>query len=186
MKYKGVLNYQATGWMVFNFYGLDTQISNRIDIYNDRVSGEKKLAGQNFRFIKTNKKRLGYTKDLNVEPNSIEIMKISVRFGSLARVVFDAIYDYDKFGSLPIAFEWLEEKAIDRKFLNEFIEICLKLGNVSTMRRVGFILEQMGCSAVFTSKMSHRLKATSAFIPLNPIRPARGKINKKWGLIVNQ
>jgi len=178
MRELGAKAYQVTGWVVFNSYGLDTQIPVRTDVYNDKLSGEKKLADQSFRFIKVDNRRLGYTNDFRIED-------VTARFSSLPRAVFDAIYDYERFGSLPAAYRWLKERVKDRKFMSEFLEICLKLANVSTLRRVGLTLEEAGCSKEIVSRILKRLKKTSGFIPLDPSRPLRGRTNSKWGIIIN-
>ena len=170
--------YQVTGWGVFNSYGLDSQISAQTDIYNDKLSAEKKLADQNFRFIKVDSRRLGYTKDFRVED-------VTVRYSSLPRAVFDAIYDYERFGSLPIAYQWLKSRAKNKKFMSEFIEITLKLANVSTLRRVGYTLEEAHYSPESVARILKRLQKTSGFIPLDPSRPMRGRTNTKWGIITN-
>jgi predicted transcriptional regulator of viral defense system len=170
--------FQVTGWLVFNSYHLDTQVPIRMDVYNDKLSGEKTIGGQNFRFIKVAQSRLGYTKDFPVED-------VTAHFSSLPRAVFDAIYDYERFGSLPMAYEWLKERVKDRKFMTEFLEICLKLANVSTLRRVGYTLEEAGCAREDVSQLLKRLKKTSSFIQLDPRRPKRGRTNSKWGIVIN-
>ncbi len=179
MKAVGATAYQITGWVAFNSHGFDTQIPVRTDVYNDKLSGEKKLADQNFRFIKIDYKRLGYTKSFRIDNSCIPL-------SSIPRAVFDGIYDYDRFGSLPMAYQWLKERIKNKKFMNEFLEICFKLGNVSTLRRVGYTLEVLGYSKKIVSKILNQLNTTSGFIPLNPFQPNRGHTNPKWSIIINE
>lgn len=182
MKDAGASAYQITGLAAFNSYGLNTQIPTLMDVYNDKVSGEKTLAGQQYRLIKVEKKRLGFTKDIQIDVDS---MKVTTYYSSLPRAIFDAIYDADRFGTLPAAYQWLRDRVKDRRFLSEFVKVCLKIGNVSTLRRVGCVLDELGMSKE-AAQFQRKLKQTSAFIPLDPSRPARGRTNSKWGVVVNE
>ncbi len=153
-----------------------------MDVYNNKVSGERVLAGHTYRLIKVSKKRLGYTRAFEVDTDPI---KVIAYYSSLPRAIFDAIYDSDRFGSLPAAYGWFKDRVKDRKFLLEFIDICLKLGNVSTLRRVGCVLDEIGMSKE-SARFLKKLKKTSAFIPLDPSRPTRGRTHSKWGVVVNE
>lgn len=180
--------YQVTGMQAFNSYGLDTQVPVRIDVYNDKLSGDKKLAGLSFRFFKVDCKRLGFTQNINIKTGNITDNKTVVVFSSLPRTVFDAIYDYDRFGTLPIAYQWLTSRIQDKSFMKEFKTICLKLGNVGTFRRIGYILDKAKYKGRLVSDLKSQLKSTSSVIPLDPNRPCRskGKISRKWGIADNE
>ncbi len=182
MKAMKAKDYQISGLTVFNSYGLDTQIPNQLDIYNDKLSGLKRIAGQNYRFIKVNASRLGFTQCFRVKEREGELV---VKFSSVPRAIFDAIYDAEKFGTLSRSFGWLSEKANDKKFMDEFIKILLQLGNVSVMKRVGYVLEKVKCPKKYLDRITKIIQKKRAFVPLDPTQKARGKINAKWGLILN-
>lgn len=175
--------YQITGFMSFNYYGLDSQVPNFISVYNDKISIIRNIAGQKIQFIKTSKDRI-----INIRKIKINKRKIILEtfIGSLPKIIFDAIYDYKKFGSLPVAYKWLEKVSKEKKFLNEYIKILLKIGNMASIRRSGYILEKNAVSALYLNKIKKVLSNTNSLIPLDPTKVKKGTIDKKWGLIVNE
>ncbi len=182
MKAVSAKGYQISGLTVFSSYGLDTQVPNQLDVYNDKLSGLKKIAGQNYRFIKIAPDRLGFTQGYNVKEREGEIV---VKFSSLPRAVFDAIYDCEKYGTQSKAFGWLKERVNDKKFMDEFLRILLKLGNVAVKKRVGFVLDGVKYSKPYLAKIMKTIPSQRSFVPLDPTKSARGKIDVKWGLILN-
>ena len=182
----GATQYQITGMLAFNLYGLTEQIPNRIDVYNDKIWGEKNLAGQEFRFIKTDPSRLGYTEIIKTDDQGVlGGREVLTPYSNLSRVIFDAVYDYERFGTLPSAYQWIGVRLGEKKVMTEFVEICLKLGNISTLRRVGWFLEQIKFSSKVVAQFKRKLKKTTSYIPLDPSRPNRGKTYKDWGIIDN-
>ena len=53
--------YQVTGPIAFNRYGFDEQISSRICVYNEAISGERTIGQIELTLIKVNPERLGDT-----------------------------------------------------------------------------------------------------------------------------
>lgn len=175
-------DYQISGLTVFNSYGLHTQISNQIDVYNDKLSGIKKIAGQTYRFIKVGADRLGFTQGYKVKEREGELV---VKFSSLPRAIFDAIYDCEKYGTLSTALVWLKERANEKKFMDEFLKIVLKLGNIAVLKRVGYVLDEAQCSSTYLAKIMKSISSKRSFVPLDPTKKARGKTNAKWRIILN-
>jgi len=182
MKELKVTKYQITGLTEFNYYSLSTQIPNLASIYNDKVSITKNIAGQRLQFIKTAKKRLINIKEIKIKESEINT---KTYMGTFPKTVFDAIYDYKKFGTLPEAYEWLQQIALKKEYLNEYLEIILKIGNIATLRRSGFVLEKLGTSNFYLKKIENCINRTISYIPLNPINVKKGFLNKRWGLIIN-
>lgn len=183
MKDVRATGYQISGLTVFNSYGLDTQIPNQLDIYNDKLSGMRTIARQKYRFIKVLPRRLGFTQNYQVKEREGEL---TVEFSSLPRAVFDSIYDFEKYGTMPKAYCWLKERINDRAFIKEFLAVLLKLANVATLKRVGYVLEEAGGKKSVLDDIQRKIPKKLAFIPLDPTKKARGKINAKWGVIINE
>ncbi|MBI4405787.1 MAG: hypothetical protein HY537_16635 [Deltaproteobacteria bacterium] len=183
MKDVRATGYQISGLTAFNSYGLDTQIPNQLDIYNDKLSGMRTIAGQKYRFIKVLPARLGFTQNYQVREREGEL---TIEFSSLPRAVFDAIYDFEKYGTIPKAYGWLKERVQDRVFIKEFLVVLLKLANVSTLKRVGYVLEKARCKKSVLDAIQRKIPKKLAFISLDPTKKARGKINSKWGVIINE
>ncbi|MFZ9596522.1 MAG: hypothetical protein ACO3A2_10645 [Bdellovibrionia bacterium] len=175
--------FQVSGLLAFNSYGLETQIPNQMDVYNDKLSGWKTVGGQRFRFIKVPVSRLGDTKEFNVKENE---KTLATQYSSLPRAVFDAIYDSEKFGTLPKAFDWLIERMGDSQFMGDFLKIVLRLGNDSTKKRVGYVLERAGYRSAALRSLYKEASQSQVFVPLIPKRKRQGQRDPKWRVIINE
>jgi predicted transcriptional regulator of viral defense system len=172
--------YQISGPSAFNFYGFDDQVPNRIYVYNDRIFGEKEISGTDFVFIKTDIKRLGSTKSLKT-PDGIDAV-----MATKTRALVDAVYDWSRYNTLPRAYGWIAEMLKkDPAIVEDFIGDTLQYGNKGTVKRIGYLLAQLGIVDDRLSKMKRQLGPTRSLIPWIPGLAAKGSVNKEWGLIVN-
>lgn len=174
--------YQVTGLAAFRFHKLTTQIPNQIAVYNTKISGLRKIGVASFNFIKVSSNRIGAYKKTEVKDFSDTK---TVNIGSLARAIVDAVYDYKRFASLSDAYDWIKERASDEKFLKELVEVTINFSNITTCRRIGYLLESLKVNPRLVNKIHKSLRETSSFIPLVPEIVNRGKINKKWGIKIN-
>jgi len=171
--------YQVTGLWAFHRYGFSEQVPSRMAVYNTKLSGEKIIGNTGYDFIKVDSKRLGST-DVKVTTDNIAVV-----FSSSARTLFDACYDWDRFGTIPKVFGWIGMRVDDKKLMTDLINATALYGNIGTTRRVGYILSHLGVSKDRVKKLQEIATDTTSFIPLNPSQPKRGPIDKTWGLIIN-
>jgi predicted transcriptional regulator of viral defense system len=174
-------SWQETGAAAFNYYGLSEQVANQTVIYNDKISATRKIGCLRIVFIKVPGLRLGGV----VELDSPADAKIKRRVGSLARVVLDAVYDYSRFGTLPRAYRWIEERKADKKFLKELVRLSLRYGNIASLRRIGWFLERLDVSYSIYAPLLKGLKASKSFIPADPTSPKKGRTNPRWAIVEN-
>ena len=80
--------YQVCGPSAFYRYGWDNQIPNRLDAYNNRITGERKIGSVAMTLIKLTDERLGETEIVKM-PDGIEAV-----YSSRARSLMDAVYDW--------------------------------------------------------------------------------------------
>ncbi len=172
--------YYVGGLAAFNRFGLTTQVANQYTVYNDKLSGLRTYGRQSVRFIKLQVYAITGFDEL-----PIPMSKLSINMATLARTIFDAINDYRRYQSLPLAFQWLENHYHDEKFIKEFIGIVQQVGNQATIRRIGFFLDELGVAGKHLNLLLKSLRTTSAWIALVPDLPRRGKIDKKWRIIQN-
>jgi hypothetical protein len=132
--------WQETGLGAFNVHGLSKQIANVTTVYNDMVSARRRFGTLDVVFIKIGASRLGHFSTIEITAGKPECRKV----GTLARVVFDAIYDYTRFNSIPSAYRWIEARKDDEKLITELAHCAVAYGNVSTCRRIGWLLERIG------------------------------------------
>jgi predicted transcriptional regulator of viral defense system len=173
--------YQITGPNAFNRYGFTDQIPTRIYAYNNRISGERTIGNVNLSLIKVADDRLGDTEEVKTPEGQ------TATFSSRKRALIDAIYDWARFNTLPQAYQWLQKEfKLNNVKASEIIETSLKFGDIGTLRRIGVLMERNGVKEVFLKKIEKRLKPSSSYISWIPTKPKRGKINQRWGVVINE
>ena len=172
--------YQVCGPSAFYRYGWDNQIPNRLYAYNNRITGGRKIGSVAMTLIKLTDERLGETDTIKT-PEGIEAV-----YSSRVRSLIDAVYDWSRFDSLPRGYDWIRaELARDPGIATEIVRVALQYGNVSTLRRLGKLLELEGAAESLLRKLAGKLTPSSALIPWVPILPKRGTVDRRWGIIVN-
>jgi predicted transcriptional regulator of viral defense system len=172
--------YQICGPNTFYRYGWSDQVPNRVYAYNNRISGERKIATVTLTLIKVGDERLGAT-DMVQTPDGI-----AVAYSSRPRALMDAIYDWARFNSLPQAFGWIHlEIARDKTLAAELVNVSLRYGNQGTLRRLGKLLDMRGVQETLLRRLERKLRPSSSLIPWIPNLPKRGETDQRWGIIVN-
>ena len=171
-------SYQISGPTAFQLYGLDNQIPNLTYVYNDKISGRRKLGELTFIFIKVSKKWLGSTKIL------IQEQQNAINTPTLTRTLVDAVYDWKRFNTLPKAFKWIKDNSKNKVSCRALTEDTLRYGNIATRKRIGFTLEKMGKKA-FADLIKKSVSRNLSLIPYDPSAPTRGVKIESWGIIDN-
>lgn len=172
--------YQICGPNAFNRYGFDEQIPTRVYAYNNRISGERTVGAVALTLIKVAAKRLGDTEQVRTAEG------LTAVYSSRVRTLVDAVYDWSRFNSLPRAFGWVRaELAAGRVVAAELVRITLRYGDVGTIRRMGALLDRAGVAAALLRKLERALEPSSSLIAWNPVRPKRGTLDRRWGVVWN-
>jgi len=172
--------YQICGPNAFNRYGFDNQIPNRVYAYNNRISGERTIGAVALTLIKVADERLGDTEKMKTVEGQTAV------YGSRARTLVDAVYDWSRFNSLPRAYDWIRgELAANRVGAAELVAVALRYGDKGTIRRIGALLEMQDVKAGLLRKLEKVLTPSTSLIPWIPTKPKRGKINRRWGVVLN-
>lgn len=173
--------YQITGPKAFNRYGYSEQLPSLTTIYNDAISGERRIGSVTLKLIKVSRDRLGSIEKVRT-PTGEPLV-----FSSRARTLVDAVYEWSLFDSLPQAYDWIRKDFVaGRVTADELARAAVLFGNMGTIRRIGVILEQLGANKASLSRLQRALTATTAKIPLVPTRPVRGSVAKPWGVVLNE
>jgi len=173
--------YQLSGPNAFHRYGWDEQVPNRLYAYNNRISGEREIGPTLITLIKVADDRLGET-DVFTTPEGIE-----VTYSSRNRALIDAVYDWSRFGSLPRAYGWIRAEITgDTASPQDLIRVARRYGNVSTLRRLGRLLEMEGVDETLLRRLQRQIPSSSALIPWIPTLPKRGIVDRRWGILVNE
>ncbi len=172
--------YQICGPSAFQFHGLTDQIANVTHVYNDRLSGSRTIGGLQFHFIKVAAHRLGSTQTVRTSKET------QIVYSSKARTLMDSVYDWSRFNSLPLGYNWIVKSIqADRKQTSILVGAVIQYGNQATLRRTGYLLDSLGISNRTLNRLQRELTASTALIPWIPTRSTKGSINRHWGIIVN-
>jgi len=173
--------YQICGPNAYNRYGFDEQVPARIYAYNNRLSGERQIGVVSITLIKVADERLGSTEEVKNSDGLIAV------YSSRVRTLVDAVYDWSRFGSLPRAYDWIrQDLAKKRVTAQDLVRDTLRYGNQGTIRRIGALLEKEEEPELLLRRLEKALKPSVSLIPWIPNAPKRGKINRRWGLIINE
>lgn len=172
--------YQLCGPVCFNLYGFDDQVPNVWHVYNNKISGLRIIADRSLLFIKVDDVRLGSVERIDTDSGSV------LPYSSKLRTILDAVYDWWRFNSLPRAYRWIQDTCTDKNIVDEFVNLTIRFGNQSTIRRIGFILEKIEADETNLNKLTRSLTSKSSLIPLIPGNDTKGKTDKKWGIIQNE
>ena len=174
-------SYQITGPNAFYRYGWNDQIPSRVYVYNDRISGDRQIGATQLTLIKVDSSRLGGV-DTFRTPEGIEVV-----ISSKSRALMDAVYDWSRFNSLPMAYDWIrKELSTDDSLAATLVEVCRQFGNQSTLRRIGRILAEKQVSEHLLRKIEKDLNPSNSYIPLIPTLPKRGGVDQRWGVVINR
>ena len=172
--------YQLTGPHAFVFHSLKTEPAGEITAYNHRISQKKTIQDHHFAFIEIAEDRLGGICSIQVEED------LEIPCSCLARTLLDAVYDWSRFRSLPEAYEWIRSCIAAKSELDEELtEMTIRFGNQASLRRIGYLLEQLQARSNLIDRLRQKLSSSHALIPWVPKKPVRGKIDRQWGLILN-
>ena len=172
--------YQISGPSTFYRYGWSDQVPNRIYAYNNRISGDRRIGSVALTLIKVADDRLGDT-DIARTPDGIDVI-----YASKARSLVDAVYDWSRFDSLPKALDWIaREVEKEDTFVAELVRATVEYGNQGTIRRIGAILEDLGVQEHLLRRLEKEIHPSSTYIPWIPNRVKRGKMSKRWGVVIN-
>ena len=172
--------YQICGPNAFNRYGFSDQVPQRIYAYNNRVSGERTVGAIPLNLIKVAGERLGDTeRNRTFEGDTLV-------YASRARTLLDAVYDWSRFGSLPRGYGWIrDDLRAKRVTAADLVRVTLRYGNISTIRRMGALLERQGVSDQLLRKLKRAFDRPTSVIPWIPTGPKTGKVNPRWGVLLN-
>jgi len=174
-------SYQICGPNAFNRYGFDEQVPTRVYTYNNRISGERTIGAIALTLIKVADERLGDTEEVET-PESLTAV-----YSSRVRTLVDAVYDWSRFNSLPRAYAWIQsDLAAKRVDAGNLVTVTLRYGDKGTIRRMGALLERQRVKEDLLRKLERALRPSTSLIPWNPMRPKRGTINRRWGVVLNE
>ena len=91
---------------------------------------------------------------------------------------------------MPVTLPWLLKSRPDcgcsGAVVDETVATELeRYGNLSSIRRIGVLLENEGIEERQLRKLEGALKPCTRVIPWDPTRPGVGENRRRWGVVVN-
>ncbi len=173
--------YQICGPNAFNIYGFSDQIPSRTYVFNDKFSGKRKIAGQQFAFIKCITKKLGGVK--TIKTGDGEQVSVSTK----ERTLIDALNEWSRFATMPQVYEWIDKSVkMDRPFAVSLVKCAIKYAGQASLRRLGYLLDGISRDAEISRPLLKKIRSSKSFIPLVPGKPEKGGVDSKWGIIKNE
>jgi len=162
---------------MFNFYGFTQQIPQTTFILNTRFSKKKIIDGKNYKFIKINENKLyGLT--------ALEIDERKIRISDKERTLVDLIYYFKPVGTIKEALRVLKNE-IKKINLNKFIKYAAKFPNIATKKRIGYCLSNLRIKDDAIKSLIKSISKSNTLTPLYESKSRKGKIDKRWKLIIN-
>jgi len=181
--------YYIGGMSVMQYYGLTTQIPNEITVFNNKLNAKKIIGSQTFNLIKVKSEKLAgrIAMDLRTGRVGVELANVEnkVYIASLAQVILDGVQYWKRLGTLPDAYDWIEQYYQETALIAELVKLASLSANVITIRRVGYCLEKLGTPQSTLKPLRKKLTASQGWVVLDPNRPNKGKTNTEWRIIDN-
>lgn len=173
--------YQICGPNAFNRYGFDEQVPNCVFCYNNRLSGSRQIGSTRYVFVRVALERLGAVERVKTPEGAALI------YSSRTRTLVDALYDWSRFNGIPRSLEWIRQEVRKQHGVAvELARLARRFGNQATLRRLGYILQQLSVGQKPLGIIRKGLARSASVIALVPARPRKGPIGKEWGVIDNE
>ena len=169
-------NYYIGYSTMFNYYGFTEQLFQTVYVLNTSISAQKLICGLSYKFIKIGKNRM-----YGIE--TIKVKDIDVSICTKERTLVDLIYFNKPVGGASVAVDILREIVKNHKCdIKKLIEYAALFPNITTRKRIGVILEELGVPDNDLKPLAKSVQKT-AVSSLGKSR--KGTLNKKWRVIVN-
>ena len=82
---------------------------------------------------------------------------------------------------------WIKQEIMNDETITEkLINNANRYGNKSVQRRLGYLLETLKIESSQLMRLQRKLGKSKSLIPFNPTKKITGKIDKKWGIVINE
>lgn len=163
-------------WSALNHYGFSEQIPRTTFIATTKTRMPLVIMNADYYFVKIQKKKFfGF--------NETEIEGWKVNISSPEKTIADCLDRPEHSGGIDEVARaiYFNHKELDMKKIYNFAE---KMGNVTILKRFGYILEKVGLLDMYKEIFSG-FSPTMGYPVLDPLSPKKGRHNSRWGLLVN-
>jgi predicted transcriptional regulator of viral defense system len=163
-------------WSALNHYGFSEQIPRTTFVATTKPKMPLKILDADYYFVKIDRKKF-------FAFNETEIQDWRVNISSPEKTIVDCLDHPEHSGGIDEV-----AKAIyfnhEETDLKEIYGLAERMGNMTILKRLGYILEASGLWESYKHLFSS-FTPSKGYPVLDPISPRKGKYNSKWGLLVN-
>jgi predicted transcriptional regulator of viral defense system len=169
-------NYYIGYSTMFNYYGFTEQLFQTVYVLNTAIRSERLICGLSYKFIKIGKNRMYGLATLKIKGTDVNI-------STKERTLVDLLYFNKSVGGTDSAADILREIVKNNKCdTGKLIEYAVRFPNIKTRKLIGLILDDLGISENNLKPLAKSVQKT-AISSFSASR--KGKLNKKWRIIVN-
>lgn len=171
-------NYYLGFGTMYNYYGFTEQIFQTFYILNTSIQKDRIIDGKQFKLLKIKESKLYGTVKIKIRDSEVIV-------SDKERTLIDLIYFPDPVGGIKKAFEIFRMQIKNKKVdVKKIIKYTLLFPNITTRKRIGYLLENCGVSDQFLKPLQENLKNT-ALITLYGSKSRKGAINTTWKVIID-
>lgn len=162
---------------MYNYWGFTEQIPRTIFVLNTVKSRKTTIQNIRYEAVKIDQSKYYGIQKIKVEDQTVCI-------SDKERTLVD--FAYNPLGSM-LNFESALRNNFKQIDLEKFIRYLNRFPVISVRKRVGFLLDEIGCKNKLLNKLRESIGQRQPRILLNPFnRSHQGKLNKEWQIIVNR
>lgn len=172
----GTGDYYLGYYTMYNYWGFTGQIPRSVYVLNTEKSYSSVIKGVEYNAVKISPLKYYGTAEIEIEGEKITI-------SDKERTLVDFIYK-------PTGtFESM--KQIVKEVLSgiDYVKLCeylIKYPEIAVRKRAGYLIQEAGADNKLIVKLKKSFDPSRTNIVLNPFnRSRKGKVNKEWGLIIN-
>jgi predicted transcriptional regulator of viral defense system len=158
-------------WSALHYYGLTEQIPRTVFLQTPARKKKSRLNifGLDYQIVRIKKEKFyGLRKEW--------IEEAAVSITDKEKTIIDCLDKPQYSGGIIEVAKALKTGLLNQKRINEYV---LKIDNLSVVRRLGFLCDQIGLPLALPPIKSKK------YLLLDPTMPSMGPVNTKWRLIIN-
>ncbi|NOX71778.1 MAG: hypothetical protein GXO64_03715 [Candidatus Micrarchaeota archaeon] len=164
-------------WSALNYYGYSDQIPQATFIATTKARKGLEILNASYVFVQVSKSRFFGTSDIEIDGEKVKISDKN-------KTIADCLDHPEHSGGIDEIARSIFF-SIDEIDIKKIVRYALKMGNVTIIKRLGYILEACGLLEKYEAVFSN-IKLSKGYGLLDPMVPEKGKYNEKWMLLINR
>jgi predicted transcriptional regulator of viral defense system len=149
--------------------GMTDQIPIKMQVISAIQKKPVNFQNTKIQFIKFKRERIfGYEK--------VRLGRYEIFVGTPEKLIVDSLY-MPKHVPVSETFKAMTSTSLDEK---QMLAYGKRMESGVTTKRLGYLLDCLG------SDYSGELEISAKIEPLNPVKPAKGAVSRKWNLLINE